>query len=155
MLLEPVYNEIRLAAEVHRQVRQDAQRWIKPGMKLFDICERLEANVRHMIEESGLERGHAFPTGCSINRIAAHYTPNGGDDTVLGEDDVVKFDFGTHVNVSQLIIVSLSFFLSFIHSFIYSFIHSSSFILSSHLTTGSHHRLCMDDALQSQVRSPR
>jgi len=50
------------------------------------------------VEASGLERGIAFPTGCSINRCAAHYTPNTGDDTVLGVDDIVKIDFGTHVN---------------------------------------------------------
>lgn len=42
--------------------------------------------------------GIAFPTGCSINECAAHYTPNPGDDTVLGKDDVMKIDFGTQVN---------------------------------------------------------
>lgn len=92
-----LYEDVRFAAEVHRQVRQDAQTWIKPGMKLIDICERLEGNVRRLLEADGLVRGHAFPTGCSINRVAAHYTPNTGDETVLGYDDVVKFDFGTHV----------------------------------------------------------
>lgn len=29
--------------------------------------------------------------------MAAHYTPNAGDDTVLQYDDVMKLDFGTHV----------------------------------------------------------
>ena len=42
--------------------------------------------------------GIAFPTGCSLNHVAAHYTPNKGDKTVLGYDDVMKVDFGTHVN---------------------------------------------------------
>ena len=42
--------------------------------------------------------GLAFPTGCSINHCAAHYTPNAGDTTVLGKDDVCKIDFGTHIN---------------------------------------------------------
>jgi hypothetical protein len=28
----------------------------------------------------------------------AHYTPNTGDETVLGYDDVCKIDFGTHIN---------------------------------------------------------
>lgn len=51
-----------------------------------------------MINESGLKSGLAFPTGCSINNCAAHYTPNAGDETVLGESDVVKIDYGTHVN---------------------------------------------------------
>jgi len=43
-----------------------------------------------MINENGLASGLAFPTGCSINHCAAHYTPNAGDDTVLGPSDVVK-----------------------------------------------------------------
>jgi methionine aminopeptidase len=30
--------------------------------------------------------------------VAAHYTPNSGDNTVLGYDDVMKIDFGTHIN---------------------------------------------------------
>lgn len=29
--------------------------------------------------------------------MAAHYTPNAGDDTVLQYDDVMKLDFGTHI----------------------------------------------------------
>lgn len=37
-----------------------------------------------MIQENGLVSGLAFPTGCSINHCAAHYTPNAGDTTVLG-----------------------------------------------------------------------
>ena len=51
-----------------------------------------------MINEKGLEAGLAFPTGCSLNNCAAHYTPNAGDDTVLQYDDVCKIDFGTHIN---------------------------------------------------------
>ena len=42
--------------------------------------------------------GIGFPTGCSLNNCAAHYTPNAGDKTVLQYDDVCKIDFGTHVN---------------------------------------------------------
>lgn len=30
--------------------------------------------------------------------MAAHFTPNGGDSTVLQYDDVMKLDIGTHVN---------------------------------------------------------
>ena len=39
---------------------------------------------------NGLEAGIAFPTGCSLNFVAAHWTPNAGDKTVLGYDDVMK-----------------------------------------------------------------
>lgn len=66
-------------------------------MKMIDICEMLESTARRLIKENGLEAGLAFPTGCSANHCAAHYTPNAGDETVLGADDVVKMDFGTHI----------------------------------------------------------
>jgi methionyl aminopeptidase len=90
-------NSMRLAAECHRQVRMDAQKYMKPGMRLVDICERIENTNRRLVEENGLQAGIAFPTGCSINHVAAHYTPNGGDDTVLEYSDVMKIDFGTQV----------------------------------------------------------
>ena len=60
--------------------------------------EELEKTARALIAENGLESGLAFPTGCSLNNCAAHYTPNAGDTTVLQYDDVCKIDFGTHVN---------------------------------------------------------
>ena len=66
-------------------------------MTMIHICETLEGLSRQMINEKGLEAGLAFPTGCSLNNCAAHYTPNNGDDTVLQYDDVCKIDFGTHV----------------------------------------------------------
>ena len=90
--------DVRQAAEAHRQVRKYMQSYIKPGMKMIDICERLEDAARKLIKENGLEAGLAFPTGCSLNHCAAHYTPNNGDTTVLSYDDVCKIDFGTHVN---------------------------------------------------------
>jgi methionyl aminopeptidase len=92
-----MYNGVRLAAECHRQVRQDAHNFIKPGMRLIDICERIENTNRRLVEENGLQAGIAFPTGCSINHVAAHYTPNSGDNTVLEYGDVMKIDFGTQV----------------------------------------------------------
>ena len=62
------------------------------------ISETLEDTARKLIGENGLQAGLAFPTGCSLNHCAAHYTPNAGDPTVLQYDDVCKIDFGTHIN---------------------------------------------------------
>ncbi|GJJ71140.1 methionyl aminopeptidase [Entomortierella parvispora] len=92
------YNEVRRAAEVHRQVRQYARRTIKPGMSMIDIVEMIENGTRNLVEANGFESGIGFPTGCSLNHCAAHYTPNTGDKTVLEYGDVCKIDFGVHVN---------------------------------------------------------
>ncbi|ORX87159.1 peptidase M24A, methionine aminopeptidase [Anaeromyces robustus] len=93
-------NDLRKAAEVHRQVRYYAHKFIKPGLKMVEICENIENAVRSLIEakDNDYTSGLAFPCGCSLNNCAAHYTPNKGDDTVLKYDDVCKIDFGTQVN---------------------------------------------------------
>ncbi|CAA0820375.1 Methionine aminopeptidase 2B [Striga hermonthica] len=97
-LEKPLYNAVRQAAEVHRQVRQYIRKILKPGMLMTDLCETLENTVRKLITENGLQAGIAFPTGCSLNWVAAHWTPNTGDKTVLQYDDVMKLDFGTHID---------------------------------------------------------
>ena len=96
--------EYRHGAEVHRQVRQWAQKNIKPGQSLTQVAEGIEDSVRALTGHSGLEEGDnikggmGFPTGLSINHCAAHYTPNAGNNTILQQDDVMKVDFGVHFN---------------------------------------------------------
>ena len=63
---------------------------IKPGMLMINIVETLEDLVRKLIQADGLAAGIAFPTGCCLNHVAAHWTPNAGDKTVLQYDDVMK-----------------------------------------------------------------
>lgn len=109
-----IYNEVRHAAEAHRQTRQHIQKWVKPGMTMIEICEELESVARKLIQEDGLKAGLAFPTGCSRNHCAAHYTPNAGDTTVLQYDDVTKIDFGTHINGR---IIDCAFTLAFDHKY--------------------------------------
>jgi methionyl aminopeptidase len=96
--MEDMVQNLRLGAEVHRQTRAFAQSIIKPGILLTDMCEQLENKNRELCQEAGLERGIAFPTGCSLNYVAAHYTPNTGDNTVLQYDDVMKVDFGVQID---------------------------------------------------------
>ena len=97
-------NDYRQGAEIHRQVRQWAQKNIKPGLTLTEIAEGIENGTRALTGHWGLEEGDnikggvGFPTGLSINHIAAHYTPNAGDKMVLKQEDVMKVDFGVHVN---------------------------------------------------------
>mmetsp|Transcript_4679 Transcript_4679/g.9083 ORF Transcript_4679/g.9083 Transcript_4679/m.9083 type:complete len:1148 (+) Transcript_4679:210-3653(+) len=97
-LASSLYDQLRHASEVHRQVRHHAQSFVRPGIKLVDMCTRLENLNRQLVQEDGLRRGIGFPTGCSLNHVAAHYTPNNGDDTVLQYDDVMKVDFGTQID---------------------------------------------------------
>ncbi|KAG6335093.1 hypothetical protein ID866_4002 [Astraeus odoratus] len=94
---ELAYQNIRRAAEVHRQVRHYARKYIRPGMSMTEIAEYIENGTRALVEENGLECGVGFPTGLSLNNCAAHFSPNAGDTTILRSGDVLKVDFGVHV----------------------------------------------------------
>lgn len=91
------YDKIRRAGECHRQVRRFCQSYVRPGLSMIEMCQRLEKKTHELIQANGLECGWGFPTGCSLNWVAAHYTPNYGDKTVLQHDDVCKLDFGVQV----------------------------------------------------------
>lgn len=94
-----ILRKLRHASEVHRQVRRYSQSFIKPGIHLIDICEKIEEMNRFLVKENGLEAGIAFPTGCSVNNIAAHFTPNPKQKyEPLREDDVISIDFGTQIS---------------------------------------------------------
>ncbi|CAK7211386.1 Methionine aminopeptidase 2 [Sporothrix curviconia] len=96
--------DYRHAAETHRQVRQWAQKNIKPGQSLTEIANGIEDSVRALLGHQGLEEGDAmvagmgFPTGLNLDHIAAHYSPNAGNKTILQQSNVMKVDIGVHVN---------------------------------------------------------
>jgi methionyl aminopeptidase len=100
MGFEDLVKEARWAAESHRVTRQWVKTTLKEGDLMTDICERIENKTRSLLGPgaSPFNCGIAFPTGCSINHVAAHYSPNTGDTTRLQRDDLVKFDYGTQVN---------------------------------------------------------
>ena len=97
--------DYRKAAEVHRQTRRWVQESVKPGQTLTDIAVGIEDCVRALLGNDGLDpttslqAGLGFPTGLSLNHCVAHFTPNPGQtDTVLQYGDVMKVDFGVHIN---------------------------------------------------------
>lgn len=92
---------LREGAETHRQVRQFVQMKLRPGMELRELAEMLEKASSSLIgfdAHQPLARGWAFPTGISLNEVAAHDTVNPGDaPRCLKATDIVKLDFGVHV----------------------------------------------------------
>ena len=97
-LLNYDYEGVRKAAVAHKQIRRWAQSVLRPGLELHGFVEQLEEYSRQLLQADGIEGGVGFPTGVSLNFVAAHFTPNPGDQVVLQQDDVCKVDIGTHVN---------------------------------------------------------
>lgn len=74
-------------------------------MSLTEIADGIDDGVRALLDNPGLETGSClvsglgFPTGLALNNCVAHYTPNPGQkDIILQASDVMKVDFGVHIN---------------------------------------------------------
>ena len=80
------------SGRITNEVRPLVQSAVKPGVKFLEVCDL----VKHEVESRG---GHlAFPTGIGVNQVTAHYAPQDGDESQFKEDDLVKVDYGTHVD---------------------------------------------------------
>jgi len=94
--------DMRKAAEAHRIVRKHIQNTLKPGINIEKFCESLENKTREILSDNlGLphkESGIGFPTSFSINNCVAHDSPTTGDKRIIHKNDIIKVDFGTHVN---------------------------------------------------------
>jgi len=81
--------KILLAGKIASQVREFVKPFVKKGVPLLEIAEKIENKI---IELGGKP---AFPTNLSINEIAAHYTPAYDDETLAS--GILKIDFGVNV----------------------------------------------------------
>ncbi len=84
--------EYIMAGRITREVREWVRGRVVPGSEYLDICEKVEGEI--------VQRGGrvAFPTGVGVNSVTAHYAPQAGESGRVGEKDVVKVDFGVHVD---------------------------------------------------------
>jgi methionyl aminopeptidase len=90
--MEPdVLEKYRKAGRIVAKVCEQARARVEVGVPLLELAELVEGSIR----EQGAEP--AFPCNISLDRIAAHYTPSPGDESVLGEN-MVKLDIGVHVD---------------------------------------------------------
>ena len=80
------------AGQILRQVREEAVKLIKPGVKILEVAEFVENRIRELGAEP------AFPCNLSINSDAAHFTPKKNDNRGFKEGDVVKLDIGSHID---------------------------------------------------------
>jgi len=78
------------AGEIAKEVKSFARGLIKPGVKLIDIADGIDAKIVELGGEP------AFPVNLSLNEIAAHYTPAPGDETVA--EGLLKIDLGVAID---------------------------------------------------------
>jgi len=89
---EEIIGKYKKAGAIAKDVRESIRPLVKVGTPLIEICEKTESLVT---EKGGT---CAFPCNVSINNIAAHYSSPLNDKNTIQEEDVVKVDFGVHVD---------------------------------------------------------
>lgn len=83
--------QYKASGKITNEVKPLVQSAVRPGVKFIEVCDL----VRREVESRGGRL--AFPTGIGVNEVTAHYAPQDGDESAFGEEDLVKVDFGTHV----------------------------------------------------------
>ncbi|MEM2742307.1 MAG: type II methionyl aminopeptidase [Candidatus Aenigmatarchaeota archaeon] len=90
--MEEEIKKLNEAKKISDKILEFAKSLIKKDVKIVEIAESIESKIRE------LGGGVAFPVNISINENAAHYTPSINDETILKVGDIVKIDFGVHVD---------------------------------------------------------
>ena len=80
------------AGKIAREVRQWILGNVRAGSGLLDVAEKIEAEI---VLRGGQP---AFPTGMGVNEVTAHYAPQEDEVGVIQETDVVKIDYGVHID---------------------------------------------------------
>ncbi len=80
------------AGKLTAEAKKFAEGLVKEGAKIVEIADAIESKIKHLGGKP------AFPVNISINDIAAHYVPKINDTTVLKKGDLVKIDFGAHID---------------------------------------------------------
>jgi methionyl aminopeptidase len=80
------------SGKIVREVRVWILANVRTGDSILDVAEGIEDEI---IKRGGQP---AFPTGIGVNQVTAHYAPQRGDQTKIEERDVVKIDYGVHID---------------------------------------------------------
>lgn len=78
------------AGKIAKEVMEFCKGFVKPGLKLIDIALAVDDKIKE------LGGDFAFPVNLSLDEIAAHFTPEAGDETIA--EGILKVDFGVCVN---------------------------------------------------------
>jgi len=80
------------AGKIASRIRSEFSREVREGRRLLDLAEDLESEI---IAQGARP---AFPCNVGVNEIGAHYTPLPSDTSEFSASDLVKVDFGLHLD---------------------------------------------------------
>jgi len=87
----PIVEQYVKSGRITKELRSLVRERVRPGMGYVETCEWIEKEI---VARGGAA---AFPTGIGVNHVTAHYAPQEADESKFLETDVIKVDFGVHV----------------------------------------------------------
>ena len=96
-----MYNDFKKSGIIHKIIQTKIKENYDNFKTALDIVNFIEDNIRILTKydnNNPLRAGIAFPVGISINDVAAHFTPSSNNNPILNKDDIIKIDFGVHIN---------------------------------------------------------
>ena len=85
-------SDLEKAGEIATEVLKNSKKLVKEGVKLSEICDKVEEDIINLGGQS------AFPCSLAVNDCAAHYAPLFDDESVVPKNSIVKLDLGVHIN---------------------------------------------------------
>lgn len=101
--IDPKYNtqqikDLREAGDIHKTVRKELINKVKVGTKYIDICEYTENRIVELFGENSMKKGVGFLLGINNREVTAHDSAITNDKRLVKKGDMLKLDFGTHIN---------------------------------------------------------
>ncbi len=90
--MNAIPEQYRLAGKITREVREVVKSKVKVGTTYLEAVELVEGEI------SSRGGKPAFPVGIGVNDVTAHYSPQEGDRSAFKETDMIKVDFGVHID---------------------------------------------------------
>ena len=95
-----MYTDFKRSGIIHKIVQHNVIENLNKFKTALDIVEFIEENIKDLTKydlNNPLNSGIGFPVGININDVAAHFTPS-DNNNIIKEDDLIKIDFGVHIN---------------------------------------------------------
>jgi len=100
-----ILDKHKAAAEVCQAALTQAIEKCVDGADISEVCGHVDSFIDAELlkvfsnkKSKKLERGISFPCCISVNEICGHYSPCKDESTKLANEDLVKIEFGAHID---------------------------------------------------------
>jgi len=95
--IEDKLEDLRNASSLQRIIRKEIKPILKAGLKYNELMNYIQDRANELCS-THINSGLGYPVGISVNNVMAHDSSYNGDKRTFKNGDIVKLDFGIHMN---------------------------------------------------------